>query len=83
MVQPSKARPPQLPRSNLRTVISLLPYLWPAGNTGARIRVVIAVVFMLLAKVATVYVPIIYARIVDTLSPARIPRRWLLPCRSR
>ncbi len=59
----------QVQRSNLRTVTSLLPYLWPAGNIGARIRVVTALLFMLLAKVATVYVPIIYARIVDTLAP--------------
>ena len=48
---------------------SLLPYLWPTGNTGARVRVVIAVLFMLLAKVATVYVPVIYGRIVDALAP--------------
>jgi len=60
---------PRVQRSNLRTVVSLLPYLWPAGNVGARIRVVTALLFMLLAKVATVYVPIIYARIVDTLAP--------------
>ncbi len=59
----------QVQRSSLRTVVSLLPYLWPTGNIGARIRVVTALLFMLLAKIATVYVPIIYARIVDTLAP--------------
>ena len=56
-------------RSNLQTVVSLLPYLWPAGNLGARVRVVIALVFMVLAKVATVYVPILYGRAVDALAP--------------
>ena len=56
-------------RSTLQTVTALLPYLWPAGNTGARIRVVIALAFMLLAKVATVYVPVIYGRIIDALAP--------------
>jgi ABC-type transport system involved in Fe-S cluster assembly fused permease/ATPase subunit len=56
-------------RSGVRTVISLLPYLWPAGNTGARVRVATAIVFMLLAKVAAVYVPVIYAHIVDALAP--------------
>jgi ATP-binding cassette subfamily B protein len=50
-------------------VISLLPYLWPQGNTGARIRVVTALGFMLLSKVATVYVPVIYGRVVDALAP--------------
>ena len=56
-------------RSALQTIISLLPYLWPTGNTGARVRVIIALLFMLLAKVATVYVPVIYGRIVDALAP--------------
>ncbi len=54
-------------RSNLQTVLSLVPYLWPAGNPGARVRVVIALAFMVLAKVATVYVPILYGRAVDAL----------------
>ena len=63
--------PPSLrvQRSTTQTILSLLPYLWPAGNTGARIRVVVALVFMVLSKVATVYVPVIYGRIVDALAP--------------
>ncbi len=65
------AAPPikQVQRSGMRTVLSLLPYLWPAGNVVARLRVATAILFMLLAKVAAVYVPIVYARIVDTLAP--------------
>ncbi|MEA2741256.1 MAG: ATP-binding cassette, subfamily heavy metal transporter [Acetobacteraceae bacterium] len=63
--------PPSLrvQRSTLQTIVSLLPYLWPVGNPGARIRVAVALVFMLLSKVATVYVPVIYGRIVDALAP--------------
>ncbi len=53
----------------MATVRSLLPYLWPAGDTGARVRVVLALGLLLLAKFATVYVPIIYGRIVDALAP--------------
>src|ERR1700710_2599709 len=56
-------------RSTSQTIVSLLPYLWPVGNTGARIRVAVALVFMLLSKVATVYVPVLYGRIVDSLAP--------------
>ncbi len=56
-------------RSTLQTIVSLLPYLWPVGNPGARIRVVVALVFMVLSKVATVYVPVIYGRIIDALAP--------------
>jgi ABC-type transport system involved in Fe-S cluster assembly fused permease/ATPase subunit len=60
---------PHRQRSTLQTVVSLLPYLWPAGNPGARIRVVVALVFMLLSKIATVYVPVIYGRIIDAMAP--------------
>ncbi|HEY1413156.1 MAG TPA: ABC transporter transmembrane domain-containing protein, partial [Rhodopila sp.] len=65
------ALPPSLrmQRSTFQTIVSLLPYMWPAGNPGARIRVVVAMVFMVLSKVATVYVPVIYGRIVDSLAP--------------
>ena len=64
--------PPNAPRGGnggLRTVLSLAPYLWPKDNPGARVRVVIALLFMLLSKVVTVYVPIVYGNIVDTLAP--------------
>ncbi len=59
---------PPLQRSSLQVIVSLAPYLWPKGNVGARIRVVIAVVFMFLAKFAAVYVPILYGRTVDALT---------------
>ena len=58
-------------RSNVQTILSLLPYLWPKGNPGARLRVVVALIFMLLAKVATVYVPIVYGHVIDRLAPAQ------------
>ena len=54
--------------SNLDIVWSLAPYLWPKGNPGARARVVTAVLFMVLAKAAAVYVPILYGRTVDALT---------------
>src|ERR1700754_591238 len=53
--------------------------MWPAGNPAARVRVVIALVFMVLAKVATVYVPIVYGRIVDSLSPKGEPAAFVVP----
>ena len=68
---PAAAERPAPPpgRSTWQTIISLLPYLWPAGNTGARIRVATALLFMLASKLATVYVPVIYGRIIDALAP--------------
>ncbi|HET7879780.1 MAG TPA: ABC transporter ATP-binding protein/permease [Acetobacteraceae bacterium] len=56
-------------QSGMATVRSLLPYLWPEGDPGARARVVLAMGLLLLAKLATVYVPVVYGRIVDALAP--------------
>ena len=56
-------------RSALRTVASLLPYLWPKANPGGRARLVAAVLCLVLAKIATVYIPVVYSRAVDALSP--------------
>jgi ABC-type transport system involved in Fe-S cluster assembly fused permease/ATPase subunit len=60
-------------RTGMQTVASLLPYLWPKGDVGAHVRVVLAVIMLVLAKVATVYIPIVYAQAVDALAPASNP----------
>jgi ABC-type transport system involved in Fe-S cluster assembly fused permease/ATPase subunit len=60
---------PSNPRSGWATIKSLLPYLWPKGDTNAHLRVALAVLFLVLAKVATVYVPYVYSRAVDRLAP--------------
>ncbi len=49
---------------------ALLPNLWPAGETELRARVVIAVVLLVAAKAANVYVPILFKGMVDVFSPA-------------
>ena len=56
-------------RSAWRTITSLLPYLWPRGDLVARVRVVVAMVCLVAAKAATVYVPVIYSHVVDALAP--------------
>src|ERR1700744_1020270 len=73
--------PPSLrvERSTMQTIVSLLPYMWPVGNLGARIRVVVALVFMVLSKVATVYVPVVYGRIVDSLAPKDADAVFVVP----
>ena len=50
-----------------RTVRRLLPYLWPEGRMDLRARVLIAVVFLVAAKVAAVYVPLLLREAVDAL----------------
>ncbi len=56
-------------RSTLSTVRSLLPYLWPRGDRRAHVRVTLAGACLVLAKIATVYVPLVYSHAVDALSP--------------
>ncbi|GGC38965.1 ABC transporter ATP-binding protein [Siccirubricoccus deserti] len=56
-------------RSHLRTIISLLPWIWPHGEPGLRARVVAALLLLVAAKAANVMVPIAYARAVDALAP--------------
>ena len=52
-----------------RPLRSLLPYLWPSGSPALRLRVVLAMVMLLAARVASVYIPVFYAEAVDALSP--------------
>ena len=63
----SDATPRPDTRGDLNTIRSLLPYLWPVGDLGMRIRVVVAMSCLALAKVATVYTPILYKEAVDLI----------------
>ncbi len=56
-------------RTGFATIRSFLPYLWPKGEPVARARVAGAVLFLILAKLATVLVPVVYGRAVDALAP--------------
>lgn len=40
-------------------------HLWPKGEPGLRCRVVVAMILLVVAKVATVYVPVLYKQAVD------------------
>ncbi len=60
---------PQEARQSLRAIRMLLPYLWPKGEPALRLRVAIALLFLLGAKLCNVYVPILYKRAVDALGP--------------
>ena len=54
----------------LRALKSLAPYLWPRDSLELRSRVVLAVAFLFAGKGVNIYVPILYKRAVDALSPA-------------
>lgn len=57
-------------KGELGALASLLRFLWPPGEWTIKARVVIALVFLALAKVATVTIPLYYKEAVDALSGA-------------
>jgi len=59
------------PSGDLRAAMrSLAPYVWPRDSVETRVRVVLAMLLLVGAKVANVYVPIFYKHAVDALTPA-------------
>jgi len=50
------------------TIRSLLPYLWPVGRRDLRLRVVLSLGFLILAKFGTVLIPVAYKYAVDALA---------------
>ncbi len=70
-MRPTTFDPSQVHVGNqLAALGELLPYLWPRGESGLRVRVAVAMVLLLVTKATTVYVPIILRDAVDALSPA-------------
>jgi ATP-binding cassette, subfamily B, heavy metal transporter len=66
------ARPPHRFKDELRALKWLTPYLWPRDSFELRVRVVLAVTFLLAAKLLTIYLPILYKHAVDALSPRNV-----------
>ncbi|MEM7270357.1 MAG: ABC transporter ATP-binding protein/permease [Pseudomonadota bacterium] len=62
---------------DIRVVRRVSPYLWPKDNPNARLRVVIAMIALLAAKLATVGTPIVYMWAVDELTNPTDPSIWL------
>ena len=58
-------------KEELKAVTRLLPYLWPRNSTELRVRVVIAVGLLIVAKTCNVYVPMLYKHAVDALTPGK------------
>ncbi|MCR6629721.1 MAG: ABC transporter ATP-binding protein/permease [Magnetospirillum sp.] len=62
-------RTPQVgPRSDWKTIRTLMPYLWPPGEPGLRARVVTAMALLAAAKGINVGVPLLYKQAVDALT---------------
>ncbi|GAB4355335.1 MAG: ABC transporter ATP-binding protein/permease [Kiloniellaceae bacterium] len=56
----------------LKALAGLLPYLWPAGRGDLKLRIVVALAFLVLAKLATVTVPLVLKGAVDALTPGAL-----------
>ena len=58
--------------ADLKVIGRLLPYLWPSDNAAIKTRIILALIFVVSGKIATVSVPLIYKQAVDglTIDPA-------------
>lgn len=64
----SDSKPANAKRSvHFKTLLTVVPYLWPKDRTGIKLRVVAAMAALALAKVANVWVPLFYRDAVDAL----------------
>ena len=59
-------------KDELGALKSLARYLWPRDALGLRVRVVLALVFLIAGKLVNISVPFLYKQAVDALSPAHI-----------
>lgn len=55
--------------SHARTLANLLPYLWVKGRADLKMRVLLSLCFMVLAKLIGVYVPFLFKDVIDVLTP--------------
>ena len=53
---------------HLTVLRELAPYIWPAGRPDLRMRVVMAMIALIIAKAITLLVPIAYKAVVDLLT---------------
>ena len=71
LVTPGPPRPRGRLKDELRALRSLAPYLWPRDSRELRVRVVLAVAFMVAGKLVNIGVPFLYKHAVDALAPGR------------
>ncbi len=60
--------------SQIKTLLAIAPYLWPKDRKDLRVRVVLAMIAMVLAKVITIATPFSFKYAVDALNahPAQV-----------
>src|SRR5271170_3346051 len=58
-------------KDELRALRSLAPYLWPRETVALRVRVVLAVAFLVAGRLVNITVPFLYKHAVDILAPSK------------
>ncbi len=56
-----------------QTIKTLLPFIWMKGRWDLRVRVVLAMIFLITAKLIGIYVPFLFKDAVDALTPGLQP----------
>jgi ABC-type transport system involved in Fe-S cluster assembly fused permease/ATPase subunit len=56
-------------KPDIRTIRKLLPYIWPTNLPQIRLRVIFSFVSLIIAKGATLAVPLLFKDAIDALSP--------------
>jgi ATP-binding cassette subfamily B protein len=61
------------PNGGFAALWRFLPMLWPAGETGLKARVIVAVLLVLAGKAATLLMPFAYKAVIDGMSGQKAP----------
>ncbi len=73
MTNPHTSSPPpatdDVSASGWETIARVVPYLWPPGENGIKLRVVAAMAMLLISKFIAVGTPFFYKAAVDALAP--------------
>ena len=65
-------RPTTAGTPDFRTLMRVLPDIWPADQPGLRVRVVVSLILLVLAKAAVLVTPFAYRAAVDGLAPTDV-----------
>ncbi|MEZ5752232.1 MAG: ABC transporter ATP-binding protein/permease [Paracoccaceae bacterium] len=79
--RPSRSAVPEddtVSASGWQTIRRVGPYLWPDGELGIKMRVSIAMVLLLVAKLIAVVTPMFYKAAVDALAEGTASPAWML-----
>ncbi len=68
----------EMPASGWSTMRRVAPYLWPDGQPGVKLRVVLALALLIIAKLVSVGTPFFYKAAVDALAGDGQDAAWML-----